>query len=182
MQLAQIVTGDVFDDAAAGFDLNAFVVDGADADNVVARRAEAETVRPADVGRQRAAERGVLGIGYIERKALIFSGQKSLKASEGDPRLHGDRHVAGGVIDDLRQAAQIDGQARFRRRQADAQQRPPADRIDRLLVGNRAANHLAHLGDGPRLHERQRAKIVDAASIFVHVVHESIEGRSRDRL
>ena len=70
--LQQVVAGHVFDDAPAGLEFAAFVIDGADADDVIAHRAVAVTARPADVGRDRAAERGALALSNVKWQMQIF--------------------------------------------------------------------------------------------------------------
>ena len=74
-ELAQIVAGDVLDDAAAGLDLVALVVDGADAEDVVAQRAEAVATRAAGVDGEGAAERGAIRVGHVDRQPLVFDGE-----------------------------------------------------------------------------------------------------------
>ncbi len=86
----------------------------------------------------------------------------------GDAGLHGDGHVAGGIVDDLRQAAQIDGQSGTGRRQAEVEQGPAAERIEGLSFGGGAANEVADLDDAARLHDGQGAEVVDVAGVLFH--------------
>src|SRR5580765_2574328 len=74
-ELAKIITGHVFDDSPAGFDLVALVVDRTDADDIIAQRAIAIAARAADVDGEHAAHGGPVGVRHIDRKALFFGCQ-----------------------------------------------------------------------------------------------------------
>src|SRR5205809_4688013 len=65
------------------------VVHRADADNVIAQRPEAQSPRPACVGRQGPAKRGAVGIRHVDRQTQILGSQRSEEhTSELQSRLH----------------------------------------------------------------------------------------------
>ena len=51
------------------------------------------------------------------------------------------------------------------------EQRAAADGIEGLIFRSGTADQLAEVGDGLRLHDGERAEVVDAASVVVHVDH-----------
>src|SRR5262249_9665258 len=135
VQLAQVVAGNVLDDAAARPGFVPLVVDHADADDVVAQGAVAVAARPTGVGGQDAAEGGPVGVRHVDGQALIFRGEQGLQAGDGNAGLDGDRHVAGGVVDDLVQAAQVHGETGPGGRLPEAEHGAAADGVDGLAGG-----------------------------------------------
>src|SRR5262249_52217614 len=111
VELAQIVAGDILDDATTRFDLLPFVVDGADADDVIPQRAIALAARTTGVGGQGAAEGGLFRTWHIDRQLLVFLVEYLLQFRDGDASLNGDRHVPRRIVDDLIQPSQIDADA-----------------------------------------------------------------------
>src|SRR5262249_38232319 len=51
VELAQVVAGHILDASPSGLDLLSLIVDHADADDVIPKRAETKTPRPTDIGR-----------------------------------------------------------------------------------------------------------------------------------
>ncbi len=168
VQLAQVVAGHVLDDPAAGLDLLPLVVDGGNAEDVVAQRAEAVAARAADVGGEGAAQRGPVGVRHVHGKALVLGGQHAAQLGDGNAGLHGDGHVAGGVIDDAVEGPDVHDPTGPGGRQAEAEHRAAADGVDGLPFGGRSAHYVAHLRDGLGTNDGEGAEVVDAADGVVH--------------
>ena len=86
-ELGEVVARDVLDDPAAALDLDPLRRDEADADDLVARAAEAEPPRAAGVGGEDAAERRSIGLRDIDQQPLILLRQDRAERGRGDPGL-----------------------------------------------------------------------------------------------
>ena len=161
VEFHQVVTGHVLDDSSAGVDCHPTVSEELYADEEVTQGAVAVTSWAADVGGEDAAEGHGGGIGNVDRQMLIFLLQGLLQGLDCHPGLHGDRHVAGGVIDDLVQLTKIDDVARFQRRVAVVKLRPAADGENRL----RGSDNLGQLLDGVGLALGRHRHVVDCRGL-----------------
>src|SRR5262249_3723907 len=148
VQLVHVVAGHVLDDAPAGFRLLPLVVDGAEADDVVPEGAAAVAARAGGVDGQGAAEGGPLGPGHVHRQPPLFGRQQAAEGGQGDARTDGDGHVAGGVVEDVVQGGQPDGDAGPLRRQAEVEAGAAPDGEEGAAVGGAAAHDVAQFGDG----------------------------------
>ena len=71
-ELGEVVAGDVLDDPSAPLDLDPLRGHEADADDLVARPAQAEPARAAGVGGEDASERGPIGLGDVDQQSLVL--------------------------------------------------------------------------------------------------------------
>ena len=145
VELGQVVAGHVLDNAAARFDLLSFVVDRAHAQHVVAQGPVAQAARPADVGRQRAADRRLFRPGHVDRQMLILAGQQSLQGRNGHAGLDGHGHVGGGIVDHGVEAADVESNAGFRRNATETDLRSPAEGIHALPRCGGAMDKITHI-------------------------------------
>src|SRR5262249_25511785 len=141
----------------------AFVIDSADAYDVIAESAIPVAARPAGIRRQSAAESRLLCHGYIHRQLLSLAFQQCLQLGDGYARLNGDGHVSGRKINDLIQPAQIDADAGPRWRKSDVEHGSAAERINGLILGYSTANYLTQLRDRRGQDVRLGADVVDKA-------------------
>ena len=84
-QFAEIVTGDIFHDAAAGFERHAAAIDGADADHIIADRAPAKAARPAQGRGHQRRRASPARLRAVDRQPLPFGGQQSASAASVMP-------------------------------------------------------------------------------------------------
>src|SRR5690606_33080294 len=78
------------------------------ADEQVAGRAVAEGARPRDRGGERTTNRGAFGERDVECELLAAPGQPVGQRIHGHPGLRAHHEIAGRVLDDLVQAAQVE--------------------------------------------------------------------------
>jgi hypothetical protein len=98
VQFHQIIAGYILDNAAAAPDFFARVREERNADEVIAQGAVTEAAWPRSIDGDGPTKCRRIGSGKIHRQPLLFLGQHGLQGRNGDPRLHGDRHIRGGVI------------------------------------------------------------------------------------
>ncbi len=97
-ELAQVVAGDVLDDLPAGVGDRPVGEHERDAEDEVARRAEAMPERTGQVGRQAGADGRVAG--RVERESLAVLGERRLERGEAHAGLDDARQVSRLVLED----------------------------------------------------------------------------------
>ena len=130
-ELAQIVAGDVFHDAASRGKQAPLTVDRRDADDEVSERAVSISPRSARVAGDGSSDGGTMRLGDVDRQALPLGGQSLLQILHPDARLDGDRHVTGRVVDDPVQIVQVQSDVAVDAGIAVMQGRPASDRKER---------------------------------------------------
>src|SRR5439155_12930161 len=94
-------------------------------------------------------------------------------------RLHGDRHVAGGIVDHLIERTQIDADAGLGGPVAETEQGASAQRIERLAGTRSAANQIRQLLYGCGTLDGYRAEAIDQAG---GLAHAGFHGRNTRRV
>lgn len=158
LQLHEIVAGHVLHHAAAALHFDAVVREEANADDGIAQRSVAVAVRAARVRGHRAAERRAPRQRHVHRQPLIFPREDPVQFFNCDSGPDRDRHVAGRIIHDRVQAGRVESDPRLRRRQAEVEHRPPADRVDRAAAGAGIRDEPARFGHGRRAVRGDRAE------------------------
>ena len=142
-ELGEVVAGDVLDDPPAPFDHRSLGVHEADADDLIARPPRPEPPRPARVRRIHAAQRRAVGLGGIDQQPLPFRGKDRTQGLQRDPRLDGDRHVGGRVVDHLVERPRVERDARRAGDAAVVERRAASLGIDGQPLGNPRDDRLA---------------------------------------
>jgi len=103
-ELGEIVAGDIFYDFAATAGERAIGKSESDADDEVAKSAEAEAKRAAVVGGEDAADGGVFGEERIDGEALAVLREGGLQGVDGAAGFDGDGEIGPSVLNDFIQA------------------------------------------------------------------------------
>ena len=104
----EVVAGDIFYDAAAGFDLCAVAVDEFGAEEKIARGAVGVAQRRIETGRDGAADGGVRVVGNEQREKLILLAQHRVELRERHARADADGEVGGIVVGDVIERGEIE--------------------------------------------------------------------------
>src|SRR6185437_10291855 len=140
-ELAKIITGDVLDDAPAGFERLAAAADPGEAEKMIARRALADAARPGEIACKDAADgwRGILGteqpapIARLEGEHLIGAIERRLDLGEWRRRAGGQHELFGLVDADAGKRAELEP-VRGLRRTTEAALAAAAQQLQRLLA------------------------------------------------
>ena len=100
-ETGEVVARDVLHDFAAGVRDRPVCEHESDAEDEVARRAEAMAERPGDVPGQEPADRGIAR--RIERQTLVRGGEHGLEVGQPQSGFDGARQVTGLVLEDARE-------------------------------------------------------------------------------
>src|SRR5215470_12970837 len=103
-EFGEIVAGDVFDDFAAAAGECPVGQSEGDADDEVAKGAEAQAKRAAVAGGENAADGGLLRPERIESKALTMLGKRFLQSLNRAAGFHGNGEVGPGMLEDFAEA------------------------------------------------------------------------------
>src|ERR1700684_1198728 len=107
-QFMQVVAGDIFYDAAAGFDLRAVAVDEFRAEEKIARGAVGVAQRRIETTRDGAADRCLRVIGNEQREKLIVLAQHRVELRERHARANTDGQISGIVVGDVIERGEIE--------------------------------------------------------------------------
>src|ERR1700730_15425885 len=103
-KFVQVVTGDVFYDAAAAFHAGTGAVDEFGAEKEIASGTEGVAERGVDAGSDRATESRSYVVGDQKREKLVALKKGGVQCCDGHTGVRGDGKVGGGVVRALVQA------------------------------------------------------------------------------
>ncbi len=147
-ELAQVVARDVLDHLAAGSGDGAVGEHDRDADEQVAGGAVAERARPGQRGGQGAADRRVLAERHVQGQLLPLAGEGRVQGRHRHPGLGAHDQVAGGVLQHLVHAAQVEQDVAALGRRSPVQLRAAAGGHHREVALGAGAHDGGDLLDG----------------------------------